>query len=43
MAGIVWAYYAAATLLVSVCLVRVLHDRLWATPYGELLPPEPID
>lgn len=43
MAGIVWAYYAAATLLVSVCLVRVLHDRLWATPYGELLPSEPLE
>ena len=38
MAAIVWAYYVAAALLISLCLVRVLNGRLWATSWGEILP-----
>ncbi len=40
MAAIVWAYYVAAALLICLCLVRVLHDRLWETAWGEILPHE---
>lgn len=40
MAAIVWTYYVAFSLLITMCLVRSLHGGLYRGPVGDLVPME---